>query len=58
MVDPVLLPDDGRSYERAAITEWLQQHGTSPLTGRPADAEHLTPNYALRSLLQALAAKP
>lgn len=55
MVDPVLLPEDGQSYERAAIMDWLQQHGTSPLTGQPADAATLMPNYTLRSLLHALA---
>jgi U-box domain len=41
MIDPVLLPADAHIYERAAITAWLQQHGTSPLTGQPADATSL-----------------
>ena len=55
MVDPVLLRGDGQSYERVAVADWLQQHGTSPLTGQPATADSLMPNFALRSVLQALA---
>ena len=34
MVDPVIAMD-GNSYEREAITRWLQQKKTSPLTGKP-----------------------
>jgi U-box domain len=55
MTDPVLLPAEGQSYERSAIAAWLQQHGTSPMTGQPADVETLMPNFALRNLLHALA---
>ena len=53
MVDPVLLPADAHTSERAAITAWLQRHGTSPLTGQPADMTSLVPNHTLRSMLQA-----
>ena len=55
MTDPALLPADGQTYERAAIVEWLQQHGTSPMTLQPAEVESLMPNHALRSILDALA---
>ena len=55
MVDPVLLPADGQSYERSAIIEWLQQYGASPLTGQPADTDNLIANHALRNLLHAFA---
>ena len=55
MRDPVT-PGDSHSYERAAITEWLQKRGTSPLTNEPLRVEDIRPNVALRKVLEALAA--
>ena len=51
MVDPVQ-GSDGRTYERSAITEWLRTHTTSPITREPMTAASLTPNYALRSMIE------
>lgn len=48
--DPVCTAD-GHSFERGAIEHWLMQHNTSPLTGLPLANKSLTPNYALRWLL-------
>lgn len=52
-VDPVLAAD-GRTYSRAAIVAWMELHGTSPVTGKPLPHRNLTPNYTLRSLLEAM----
>lgn len=38
--DPVLA-EDGHLYERAAITRWINEHGTSPFTRQMLDANHL-----------------
>ena len=47
--DPVLLQGDGRTYERAAITEWLRRgNATSPLTGKPLRGLTLLPNDAVK----------
>ena len=51
MVDPVL-GSDGRTYERSAITEWLRTHTTSPITRESMTAASLTPNYALKSMIE------
>jgi Mg-chelatase subunit ChlD len=51
MTDPVLLPD-GQSYERAAITAWLAEHGTSPVTRQPISADQIVTNFALKSLIE------
>ena len=51
MVDPVVTAD-GQSYERTAIEQWLQHSKTSPLTGEPLANLSLTPNMALRRLIQ------
>ena len=51
MVDPVLA-SDGRTYERSAITEWLRTHSTSPITRETMLAKSLTPNYALKSMIE------
>ena len=53
MRDPVLCEADGQTYERAAITAWLQQHGTSPVTLAPAQTQNLIPNHTLRNIIQA-----
>lgn len=51
LVDPVVT-SDGESYERAAIEEWLLQHGAvSPVTGAALDSTDIVPNFALRSTL-------
>jgi len=42
---------DGYTYERAAITAWLDEHGASPLTDAPVSSEDLVPNHTLRSLI-------
>lgn len=44
---------DGFSYEREAIQEWLETgHDTSPMTNLRLKHTRLTPNHALRSLIQ------
>ena len=50
MSDPVLA-SDGRTYEREAITEWLEKHSTSPVTREELTSTGLTPNYALRDVI-------
>ena len=44
-------PSDGYSYERSAITAWLQERSSSPMTNEPLAALVLVPNHALRSLI-------
>jgi hypothetical protein len=51
MVDPVVTAD-GQSYERVAIEQWLLHSAMSPLTGEPLAHLALTPNMALRRLIQ------
>ena len=45
--DPVLA-DDGRLYERAAITRWINEHGTSPFTRQILDVNRLQPDDEVR----------
>lgn len=47
MQDPVFA-DDGYTYERASIVEWLQKHDTSPATGGKLESKRVVPNHALR----------
>lgn len=51
-VDPVIA-SDGQTYERAAITEWIEKYECSPKTGVYMDGQ-LTPNDELRKLIQSL----
>ena len=48
MVDPVI-GEDGHSYERAAIEQWLRGHRTSPVTRMPL--RDLRPNRQLQQAI-------
>ena len=50
MKDPVMA-QDGHTYERVAIVEWLKTKGTSPMTQEPLDAEDLVPQHIVRKLI-------
>jgi hypothetical protein len=50
MEDPVVAAD-GFTYERAAISRWLQVAQRSPMTNKPMQ-RFLVPNHALRSSIQ------
>lgn len=51
MTDPVVI-NDGHSFERASIEQWLQHRDTSPITGAPLLSKQTTPNHALRAAIQ------
>ena len=52
MKDPVI-DNDGVSYEREAITEWLRKgNTTSPTTQKPLLLSDLRPNRALREAIE------
>jgi len=50
MEDPVVLADDGHTYEREAIERWLSMKSTSPVTNEPIVLGLLVPNYAIESV--------
>lgn len=41
----------GYSYERAAITSWLQRNCISPVTGKPLQHKRLLPNVWLKQAI-------
>ena len=49
---------DGHTFERAAIEDWLRDHGTSPVTNLPLPEKRLVPNRALQAILLAAAVSP
>lgn len=56
MLDPVLC-EDGNTYERTAITEWLSTHNTSPLDPScKLDVSRLMPNRAVKTQIEELVA--
>ena len=52
MEDPVIAAD-GHSYERAAITLWLQGHHSSPLTNQRLSHRMITENFTLKKAINA-----
>ena len=50
---PSVVAGDGHTYERVAITRWLQTSDISPLTGSRLPHKELVPNYLLISSLSA-----
>jgi len=53
MRDPVVAAD-GHTYEREAITRWLSEHGTSPLTGLALPSRSLFPNVLAANVARLL----
>lgn len=51
MEDPVVC-DDGHTFERSAIEEWLVTHDTSPRTGEPLMSKRVVPNITLRNQIR------
>jgi Leucine-rich repeat (LRR) protein len=52
--DPVLLVEDGYTYERSAVTAWLEQNDTSPMSGAPLATKMLAPNMLVRQQADAV----
>lgn len=42
----------GQTYERSAITQWLQHHRLDPVTHTPLRRRHLSPNLCLRQVME------
>jgi len=51
MKDPVI-DHEGNSYEKNAIVEWLTKNETSPITRNPLKLDQLSPNRALKDLIE------
>lgn len=52
MNDPFIDTNDGRSYERGAILQWLKNSRTSPATRQPLRGHQLKPNDKLREKIR------
>ena len=50
MADPVM-DADGNTYERWAITRWLEKSQQSPITRMPIASRMLVPNRALKAII-------
>lgn len=51
MHDPVITPS-GTSFERVAITKYVEQSKVDPITRVPMTADDLRPNYALKGVCE------
>lgn len=49
--DPVVL-EDGVTYERKAITDWLTRSNISPMTNNTLSSKAMVPNRALRAVIE------
>ncbi|KAK9806977.1 hypothetical protein WJX72_009234 [[Myrmecia] bisecta] len=50
MRDPVIA-EDGHTYDRAAMEQWLSKHDTSPMTNEALTSKALFPNLIVRRLI-------
>ncbi|CAF1533981.1 unnamed protein product, partial [Rotaria sordida] len=55
--DPVI-GDDGHTYGRKAITDWLTKNGTSPMTRQPMSIDSLRTNYTVKKMIEELQSTP
>ena len=44
--------DDGNTYERVCIEQWFSRAATSPQTNEPLPHTSLTPNRAMKTMIQ------
>ena len=44
----------GHTYEKAAISAWLDGHSTSPKTNQPLQTNMMFENHAIRQLVEKL----
>ena len=51
MRDPVIL-EDGHTYEREAIEEWLETKDTSPMTNQKLISKRLTNNLHIKHMIK------
>ena len=51
MKDPVI-DLDGHTYERSAISDFIEKNGISPITSQPLSLNDLIPNLALRKTIE------
>ena len=55
MKDPVLLMEDGHTYERVALEQWFATGArTSPSTSAELDSLATAPNHTVKKLIAAL----
>ncbi|CAF1499813.1 unnamed protein product [Rotaria sp. Silwood1] len=54
--DPVLA-EDGHTYEREAIVQWIQNHGTSPLTRQLLRVNKLHSNFTIKKIVDEFQSK-
>lgn len=52
IMDDPYIDQDGNSYEKAAIMEWLGSRQVSPITRRPLLPANLVPNRVLKTLIE------
>ena len=48
------LEQDGFTYERSAISAWLEKHDTSPLTTETLSSRKLRPNHLAKQVISAI----
>ena len=51
MMEPTTA-EDGHTYEKAAIAEWLNAKGVSPMTGEKISKDTLIPNRHVRARIR------
>lgn len=49
---PVILIEDGRSYEKHALERWLENHNTSPITNNILKSKAFIVNISLKSVIE------
>ena len=51
MMEPTIA-EDGHTYEKAAIAEWLNAKGVSPITGEKISKDNLILNRLVRTRIR------
>jgi hypothetical protein len=52
MRDPVILIENGQTYDKESIETWLKDHDTDPLTNEKLTNKQLITNFAVKKLIE------
>ncbi len=52
LMDTPMVDQEGNTYEKINICNWLSNHNTSPITRNPLSIDHLSLNRSLRNIIE------
>jgi hypothetical protein len=52
MKDPVILIENGQTYDKESIEEWVKNHDTNPLTNEKLTNKQFVTNFTIKKVVE------